>query len=120
MNEKFDDGNIIFQKTVNILKNDTAYTLYNKLINIAVSNFDKVYDLVLNKRYEGKPQKGKSTYFPRQVPYGGFIDENWSLDKIERFGSMLKNLSIPHNEIYKTTSHKVLKNKWAYMEDPIR
>ena len=47
-------------------------------------------------------------------------DEYLELDKIERFGSMLKNLSIPHEKIFKSTTHKKLKNLWPYMEDPIK
>jgi hypothetical protein len=32
---------------------------------------------------------------------------------------MLKNLSIPHDKVFKSTTHKKLKNLWPYMEDPI-
>jgi UDP-4-amino-4-deoxy-L-arabinose formyltransferase/UDP-glucuronic acid dehydrogenase (UDP-4-keto-hexauronic acid decarboxylating) len=115
MNEKFDDGNIIFQKSVNISNNDTAYTLYNKLINIAVSNFDKVYDLVLTKRYKGSPQNGQSTYFPRQVPYGGFIDENWSLDKIERFIRAMNWPNRPYAKLAYNDKEIEIKNMEQYL-----
>ena len=47
-------------------------------------------------------------------------DEYLELDKIERFGKMLKNLSIPHSKVFKSTTNKKLKNRWPYMEDPIR
>ena len=52
--------------------------------------------------------------------YTSIGDEFLELDKIERFGAMLKNLSIPHEKIFKSTTHKKLKNLWPYMEDPIR
>ena len=47
-------------------------------------------------------------------------DEYLELDKIERFGKMLKTLSIPHQQIFKSTTAKKLKNDWRYMEDPLK
>ena len=61
----------------------------------------------------------RKKYFSK-CGYNTIGDEYLELDKIERFGKMLKNLSIPHEKVFKSTTHKKLKNLWPYMEDPRR
>ena len=61
----------------------------------------------------------RKKYF-KKTGYNTIGDEYLELDKIERFGKMLKNLSIPHEKVFKSTTSKKLKNMWPYMEDPIR
>ena len=85
MNDKFDDGRIILQKAVEITDKDTGYSLFHKLIDAGVANFEEAFDLVVNQHYPGIIQKGEPTYYTRQVPFEGWINVNWSLPRIERF-----------------------------------
>jgi methionyl-tRNA formyltransferase len=70
INEKIDDGNIILQKSIDINSNDTAYSLYHKLISVFVRNFNEAFDLVINN-YIGKKQVGEISYYKRELPYNG-------------------------------------------------
>jgi len=88
----------------------------------------KCYNPTVHKDKDGKVQAGpknflvgdrRKKYFSK-TGFNTIGDEYLELDKIERFGKMLKNLSIPHEKVFKSTTHKKLKNRWPYMEDPIR
>ena len=85
MNGKFDDDNIILQETIDISDEETGYSLFQKLLHLGVSRFEKSFDLVVREKYKGSPQIGKPSYFPRKVPYDGYIDHQWDQSKIERF-----------------------------------
>jgi len=85
MDEIFDNGNIILQEPITIRKDETSYSLFHKLIYLGVSNFEKAFDLVIREKYKGSPQKGEPTYYPREVPFDGFIDSRWEVSKIERY-----------------------------------
>jgi len=68
--EEVDDGNIILQKKIDILDNDTAYSLYNKLISVFIQNFPEALHRLLNN-YVGKKQIGKVSYHKRELPFNG-------------------------------------------------
>lgn len=85
MNEKFDDGNIILQRSVSIADTDTGFSLFHKLIDLGVEYFREAFEAVANNRVTGYPQIGEPSYYPRQVPWGGLIDRSWDEQKIERF-----------------------------------
>ncbi len=70
INEKIDDGNIILQIKINILPTDTAFSLYNKLISIFVMHFKDAFFKVINHD-EGTKQKGKVSYYKRELPFNG-------------------------------------------------
>jgi len=70
INEKIDDGNIILQVKIDISKNDTAYSLYNKIISLFVSNFHIAFSLLIDG-FEGQIQSGTISYYKRELPYGG-------------------------------------------------
>lgn len=72
INEKIDDGNIILQKKLEILDNDTAYSLYNKLISLFVANFCNAFDKLQNKDL-GYKQRGAVSYYKRELPFGGIM-----------------------------------------------
>ena len=74
MNGKFDDDNIILQETIDISDEETGYSLFQKLLHLGVSRFEKSFDLVVREKYKGSPQIGEPSYFPRKVPYDGYID----------------------------------------------
>ena len=50
MNDKFDQGDIIFQKKVKIDKEETSSSLYNKLIIASINNFEKAFNRILLKK----------------------------------------------------------------------
>lgn len=85
MNDKFDDGYILLQKKIHISKTDTAFSLFNRLIDLGVDNFEEALKLVLVDHSQGYKQKGKSTYFPRKIPYEGLINPLWNEEKIDAF-----------------------------------
>ena len=85
MLETIDTGNIILQQRVQVHDDDTAFSLYNRLLIQGSNSFGKVIDLVTKKHYEGRPQKGKPSYFGRKVPFGGYINPSWSIEQVDRF-----------------------------------
>ena len=70
INEKIDDGNILLQRNININNNDTAYSLYHKLISVFVQNFNSAFELLIDNDL-GKNQVGKISYYKRELPYNG-------------------------------------------------
>jgi methionyl-tRNA formyltransferase len=85
MLESIDTGNIILQEQVTVRPDDTAIALYNRLLIEGTSCFLKVFDLVTKERYKGVPQEGESSYYSRNLPFDGYIDPSWTLDKVDRF-----------------------------------
>lgn len=85
MLEDFDTGNIILQKAVPILKNDTAFSLFHRLLIESMRSFEVVLEKVMKYRYPGIPQPKKGSYYPRKLPCNGEIDLKWDDAKIERF-----------------------------------
>lgn len=84
MNADFDTGRIIFQEVIKIDSNETAFSLFNKQIYKAMSNFEKVLKIMASG-YEGSEQPVGGNYFKRQLPFDGIIDHDWPDDMKERF-----------------------------------
>jgi methionyl-tRNA formyltransferase len=91
MVEDFDAGNILIQKEVPISRDDTAFTLFHRLIVEGMRSFESALERVLAGD-KGTPQRGKQSYFPRQLPYGGNIDPLWDEEKVGRF---IRAMSFP-------------------------
>lgn len=85
MLSQVDAGNIILQRKVPIRSDDTAYSLYHKLIDKGMSAFPEAFKLVTKDKYPGIPQSGESSYYSRKVPFGGCINPQWSREQIDRF-----------------------------------
>ena len=85
MLSQVDAGRIILQRRVNILEDDTAFSLYHRLLIEGMNAFGEAFHLVTQERFAGSPQVGEPSYFPRQVPYGGYIDPSWSRAQIDRY-----------------------------------
>ena len=85
MTEKIDEGKIVLQKRIKISNKDTAYSLYNKLVDLGIKNFDEMINKVLINNYKGRKQKGLGSYHYRKVPYNGEINLNWDLSFIDKF-----------------------------------
>jgi len=84
MISKIDQGNIIIQKKMKISKNDTAFSLYHKLITFGIDNFTQAFKK-LKSGYRGIQQKQVKSCYKREIPYKGYIDLKWPRDKINRF-----------------------------------
>jgi len=82
---EIDAGNIVLQETVPVADDDTAYSLYHRLIVAGMSAFPEAFRLVTKDRHPGSPQEGEGTWYPRKVPHGGYIDPAWSREQIGRF-----------------------------------
>ena len=70
-----DSGNIILQKKININNDDTAYSLYHKLISLFVTHFSEAFNLLISG-YKGQKQTGESSYYSRKLPFDGRLDSN--------------------------------------------
>ena len=85
MDSGIDTGRIILQKEITIKEEDTAYSLYHKLIGVFSSNFCEAFDLLMAD-YNGMEQKGLSSYFSRKLPYGGEMEiKDLNLEDAWRF-----------------------------------
>ena len=73
MDSSIDTGRIILKKKIIIRKEDTAYSLYHKLIGVFSSNFCKAFNLLIDN-YDGMEQKGASSYYSRKLPYKGKME----------------------------------------------
>ena len=49
VNENYDEGNIIFQKTVSVTENDTPESIADKVHQLEYENFPKIIETVLLK-----------------------------------------------------------------------
>lgn len=84
MFDKVDQGRIILQKKLRISKNDTAFSLYHKLITLGINNFPQAFKKLKN-RCRGIKQKEVKSYYRRGVPYEGYINLEWPRGMINRF-----------------------------------
>jgi len=85
MDSSIDNGKLILQKEIIIKEEDTAYSLYHKLIGVFSSNFCKAFDLLM-AGYNGVEQKGFSSYYSRKLPYEGKREiKDLSLEDAWRF-----------------------------------
>ncbi len=85
MEEEIDTGAIVYQESVPILGQDTAYSLYHRLIDVGMRAFGSVFEAVSSGELAEVPQIGAGSYYPRRVPYDGYIDTSWPRTKVERF-----------------------------------
>ena len=69
MEESFDTGRIILQDKIAVKKDDTAFSLWNKVNLQGIFQINKVINLSLDKNQFFKQQNlGKRTYFKRGFP----------------------------------------------------
>jgi len=76
MVKEVDNGNIIMQETTEIFPSDTAYSLYHRLVSLAIKMLPNALKLYISG-YQGVKQKleiDKSKhYFSRDLPFGGVL-----------------------------------------------
>lgn len=86
MKKKFDSGNILLQDIINIKKNDTAFSLFHKLVNLSLKNLFFAFFLAIYENNKGKPQDmTKRTYYSRKLPNKGIPNKLWSKTKKDLF-----------------------------------
>lgn len=83
-----DAGNILLQERVPVLAEDTAFSLYHKLLSGFVRNFNTAFDRLVNGE-EGLNQDGltgERRYFGRDLPHGGkLVAADVTFDFAKRF-----------------------------------
>jgi len=84
INHGIDTGKIILQTAVQISPVETQLTLFRKCMERGVKFWPAAFELV-KAGFSGVEQEGEPSYHKRICPYNGSINENWPLDKIERF-----------------------------------
>jgi methionyl-tRNA formyltransferase len=90
LTENIDKGNIVLQKKIPIQDNDTAFSLFHKLITLGLDNIDLIFNLVTSNSTDdihnmSQKQIGIGSYYSRKVPYGGIINNEWSVSKKNLF-----------------------------------
>ncbi len=103
--EIVDDGKIILQEKIGILNTDTAYSLYNKLISLFIQNFPEALNRLINN-YKGKEQKGKATYYKRELPFNG--EKDFSTTTYEEAKQFVKAMYFPpyKGAFFSSTDHE--------------
>ncbi len=86
MNEKFDCGEIIWQKKVEIKFEDSAKTLRKRLMNKLKSNIDKIVELMIYKNYPIiKNNSQRLKYARRRLPKDNQIKNFTSYNTVHNF-----------------------------------
>ena len=72
MTSEVDGGNILLQKRLNIAADDTAWSLYNKLIALFVANFGEAFKRLLNgDAGQAQDPDAPRRYYSRSLPHDG-------------------------------------------------
>ncbi len=83
MNRRMDEGDIIFQKSLKILKDDTCISLDEKLSRLASENVNLVLKKIAKGKIRLKKQNNKkAVYAPLMKKHDGLIHWEWSAEKI--------------------------------------
>jgi methionyl-tRNA formyltransferase len=94
IDEGCDTGNIILQDRISIHDFDSQATLFQRVAFKAMERFLDAVQLV-SEGAKGKPQSGRSSYFPRGCPHDGIIDSNWPREQIATFIRAMINPPYP-------------------------
>lgn len=80
-----DRGPILCQSRLPVAAEDTAFSLYYKLVDAAVQLLDTALTKVRDTPLMLTEQVGEGCYHSRSVPCDGLIDPTWSDERIDRF-----------------------------------
>ncbi len=82
-----DTGNIIFQETIKLSQSETDESLYGKLLDCGKIILDNAIPrMAKGEQFEGLAQNhASSSYYPKDIPFGGKIDWTKDAQWIERF-----------------------------------
>lgn len=93
MTAEADAGDIVAQEVIEILPGDTAYTLYQRMVNVGVDLLLKAYPAVIAGIAPRVPQDhARATSFPRRTPEDGRVEWSWSA---ERIANMIRAVTHP-------------------------
>ena len=84
IDESIDTGRIILQAAIPIRDDETQATLYQTIMERGLSFWPSAFELV-KIGISGVEQFGEPSYHLRGCPYNGEINDEWSLEKVERF-----------------------------------
>jgi methionyl-tRNA formyltransferase len=85
MAEEIDQGDILYQKKIPIVQDETAYSLYYKILCEFVKEFDSFFSQLIAGSLLAMPMSAGGRYFGRDMPFNGIIDPEWDLKFTERF-----------------------------------
>ena len=85
MAEEIDQGDILYQKKIPIVQDETAYSLYYKILCEFVKEFDSFFGQLIAGNLLAMPMSAGGRYFGRDIPFNGIIDPEWDLVFTERF-----------------------------------
>lgn len=122
--QKVDDGKIIKQIQVNIREEETAFSLYHRLIEAGMGGLEFALQSMLN-REEGIEQQGDISYHPRAIPFDGIINLEWDDIFIERYIRAMyfpplpgPKIRIPDGSLVEIRSYKeyqdIKQNYWKF------
>ena len=85
MSEEIDMGDILYQKKIAIAVDETAYSLYYKILCEFVKEFDDFFGKLVAGKVSATPMPAGGRYFGRGIPFDGIIDPAWDLEFVKRF-----------------------------------
>lgn len=85
MVKKIDSGRILFQRKIPIDDNETGYSLWHKTASEFVQVFDDFFQQYTSGSIEPIAMNEGGTYYPRKLPFDGYIDKTWNEHKVSAF-----------------------------------
>lgn len=85
MTEAFDEGALLLQKRFPLVAGEDGYTLYQKLVATGTHWIGDAITHALDEGFVPQAQKGKGSYYPRELPCGGMIDPSWPRQRVDAF-----------------------------------
>lgn len=122
MNEQADSGEILSEKKINILKNDSARILYNKVVKVALIQIEKFFPKLKNKNYKTTKQNNKNANnWRKRAKADGKIDFRMINQSIYNLVRALSKPYVGAHVEYKKKEIKIwkvkmIKNKKTFIE----
>ena len=85
MDSGIDTGDLLMQETVAIQNHDTAFTLYNALVQKFILTFPRFFSDYCDGRVIPQPSGSGGRYYERKLPFEGLIAKSWDEAQVERF-----------------------------------
>jgi UDP-4-amino-4-deoxy-L-arabinose formyltransferase/UDP-glucuronic acid dehydrogenase (UDP-4-keto-hexauronic acid decarboxylating) len=97
---QIDSGNILHQQKIKIEDFDTGLSLYYKAMFIALEYFNEVLEkVILGEEGVKQLDNSESLYYRRGAPYQCQLNNDWDIDKKERFVRALNFPPLPPAEL---------------------